>query len=128
MSYGYFKNTSADFDTVDEKIRQTLADNGFGVITEIDVKSTFKTKLDADFQPYKIIGACNPAIAYKALSEEPDVGLLLPCNVVVIDNLDGTIRVGAIDAEKMLTISGRDDLKMLADKVNSLLKIAIDAV
>jgi uncharacterized protein (DUF302 family) len=128
MSYGYFKNISADFKTVDEKIRQTLAENGFGVITEIDVKSTFKTKLDVDFRPYTIIGACNPAIAHKALSEEPDVGLLLPCNVVVIDNLDGTIKVGAIDAKKMLSLSGRDDLHVLADKVNSLLKNAIDSV
>lgn len=128
MSYGYFKNIKSDFNTVDKKIRQTLADNDFGVITEIDVKSTLKTKLNAEFRPYKIIGACNPAIAHKALSEEPDVGLLLPCNVIVTDNLDGTIRVGAIDAEKMLSITDRNDLQGLADEVNSLLKNAIDAV
>ncbi len=128
MSYGYFRILKDDFNQIDQRIRETLAENGFGVITEIDVRQTMKNKLDVEFKPYKILGACNPQFAHQALTLEPDIGLLLPCNVIIEDNQDGTVRVGAIDAEKMLDITGREDLIGFAREVNILLKKSIDTI
>ncbi len=128
MNYGYQRILKIGFNEVDEKVRTALQDQGFGVLTEIDVKSTLKTKLDVDFRPYKILGACNPKIAHQALSAEPGIGLLLPCNIVIWDNEDGTVTVSAIDAQKMLSVTGRDDLEELSNRVNVLLRTAIDAI
>jgi uncharacterized protein (DUF302 family) len=109
-------------------VRATLQSQGFGILTEIDVKSTFKKKLNIDFKPYKILGACNPNIAFQALSEELEIGLLLPCNVVIWGNDDDTVTVSAIDAKKMLSVTGRDDLEELSAQVNNSLRAAIDAI
>ncbi len=128
MSYGYFRTLKMDFDTANEKIREALAENGFGVITEIDVKETVKKKLDVEFRPYLILGACNPNFAHQALLTEPDVGLLLPCNLILEDNQDGTVRIGAIDANQMLSVTGREDLKEMAGEVNNLLRKAVDSL
>jgi len=128
MSYGYFRILKDDFNQIDQRIRETLVENGFGVVTEIDVRQTMKNKLDVEFKPYKILGACNPQFAHQALTLEPDIGLLLPCNVIIEDNQDGTVRVGAIDAEKMLDITGREDLIGFAKEVNILLKKSIDTI
>ncbi len=128
MKYGYSKIIQLGMEKTEEKVRRTLQSKGFGVLTEIDVKKTLKTKLDVDFRPYKILGACNPNIAHQALSEEPGIGLLLPCNIVIWDNEDGTVTLSAIDARQMLSVTGRNDMEPLSNQVNQLLTEAIDAV
>ncbi|MDP6836878.1 MAG: DUF302 domain-containing protein [Candidatus Marinimicrobia bacterium] len=128
MSYGYERVVEDTISEVDGRIRDELKKRGFGVLTEIDVKQTLKEKLDVDFRRYRILGACNPPIAHQALSQELQIGLLLPCNVVLWENDDDTTTVAAIDAKQMLAITGRDDLEELANKVNGLLEQAVDAV
>ena len=128
MSYGYERVVEDTISEVDGRIRDELKKRGFGVLTEIDVKQTLKEKLDVDFRRYRILGACNPPIAHQALSQELQIGLLLPCNVVLWENDDDTTTVAAIDAKQMLAITGRDDLEELANKVNDLLEQAVDAV
>lgn len=128
MNYGYSRIIPLGMDETEKKVRESLQLKGFGILTEIDVKSTLKVKLDIDFRPYKILGACNPNIAHQALSEEPGIGLLLPCNVVIWDNEDGTVTLSAIDAKQMLSVTGRSDLEPLSIQVNQLLIEAIDAV
>lgn len=128
MKYGYGRQLSISMNEAEEKIRVSLQSQGFGVLTEIDVKSTLNAKIGVDFKPYKILGACNPNIAYQALTEEQEIGLLLPCNIVIWDNEDGTVNVSAIDAKKMLSVTGRDDLEELSTQVNGLLHAAIDAI
>jgi uncharacterized protein (DUF302 family) len=125
-AYGIEKRLSIGYDQAVEKVTQTLKAEGFGVLTSIDVKATLKAKLDADFKRYVILGACNPTLAYKALTEENDVGLLLPCNVVVYETEEGGSVVSAIDPEAMLSVTGRDDLKTLAGEVKAKLARAIE--
>jgi len=125
-AYGIEKRLSIGYDEAVEKVTATLKEEGFGVLTTIDVKATLKAKLDADFKRYVILGACNPKLAYQAFTAENDVGLLLPCNVVVYE-ADGGSVVAAIDPEAMLSVTGRDDLKPLAREVKTRLARAIDA-
>lgn len=102
------------------RVRDALSTEGFGVLTEIDVSRTLKERLDVDFRPYRILGACNPALAHEALSRELDVGLLLPCNVVVYGADDPERSVVAIlDPESQLAVSGRDDVAPMAREVRS---------
>ncbi|MBT3216446.1 MAG: DUF302 domain-containing protein [Candidatus Marinimicrobia bacterium] len=128
MDYGYQRIIDKSFDEVDVAIRETLKEQGFGVLTEIAVDETLKNKLNEDFRRYKILGACHPPTAFHALSEEPEIGLLLPCNVTLWENDDGSVTLSAINAKKMLSVTGRDDLDELANQVNSWLKTAVDAV
>ncbi|MCH7613209.1 MAG: DUF302 domain-containing protein [Candidatus Marinimicrobia bacterium] len=128
MDYGYQRIINKSFDEVDADIRNALQDQGFGVLTEIVVDETFKKKLNVDFRRYKILGACHPTTAFKALSTELEIGLLLPCNVTIWENEDGTVTLSAINAAKMLSVSGRDDLDELAGQVTDWLKAAVDAV
>jgi len=128
MKYGYQRTVSLSFDDVDNRIRASLKANGFGVITEINVKDTMKEKLNKSFKKFKILGACNPPVAFEALSIENEIGLLLPCNVTIWENEDGSTTVSAIDAKKMLSITGLDTVEHLAAQVNDLLKKSVDAV
>jgi len=109
--------------------RAALMEQGFGVLTEIDVRATFKKKLDVEFRPYVILGACNPTLAHRALSAETAIGLLLPCNVIVYAGDDpGTSVVAVLDPEAQLGLTGRDDLKPLASEVRAKLNRVLDAV
>ena len=109
-----------DFDTALQKVTDALKAEGFGVLTEIDVKATLKKKLDVDFRPYKILGACNPPLAYRALSAAPEVGLLLPCNVTVAQVDDG-IEVGIIDPLGMMGFVAHPDLEPVAEEARQRL-------
>ena len=128
MNYGYQRTVQLSFEDADNRIRETLEENGFGVLTEIDVKNTLKKKLDKDFQKYIILGACNPPLAFEALNDEQAIGLLLPCNVVLWENEDLSTTIAAIDANKMMTIVENNHLYSLANKVNTLLQKAVDNV
>jgi len=128
MDYGYQRNVDIPFDDVESNIRDKLQEQGFGILTEISVDETLKEKLDQDFRRYKILGACHPPTAFEALSSELEIGLLLPCNVTIWENEDGTVTISAINAEKMLGFTQRDDLEHLSVQVNDWLKAAVDAV
>lgn len=127
MNYGYQRTVNIDFDEVDTKVRETLMEQGFGILTEIDVKQAFKEKLNIDFQRYRILGSCNPPMAHEALTAELEVGMLMPCNVVIWENDDGSVTVSAADAEKLLAVTDAD-LSTIAVEANQRLKTAIDAV
>ena len=128
MSYGYTRRVDLDVDAAIERVTETLSEEGFGVLTSIDVKATLKKKLDEDTAPYVILGACNPNYAHQALQMERPLGLLLPCNVVVYEDADGSTVVGAIDAHAMLGVVGNPALDPVAEQVNAGLKRAVDAV
>lgn len=128
MKYGYQKTVSISFKDVDSKIRSTLAENGFGVITEVDIKKTFKEKLNIDYPRFRILGACNPELAEKALKMQSEVAMLMPCNVVFWENEDSTVTLSAIDAEQQLSVTEHDDLIQIGKDVNIMLKTAIDRV
>ena len=107
---------NADFETALARVIAALKIEGFGVLTEIDVKETLKKKLDVDFRPYKILGACNPPLAYRALSTAPEVGLLLPCNVVVAQVEEGVTEVSLVDPLAMLGVVAYADLRTVAEE------------
>ncbi|NQY83876.1 MAG: DUF302 domain-containing protein [Alcanivorax sp.] len=110
----------ADFDEVDNRTRQSLTDHGFGVLTEIDVKATMKEKLDKEMPAYRILGACNPAMAWEAIGVEPRVGAMLPCNVILRETSEG-IEVSAIDPVASMTAIENNELKQVAGKVREAL-------
>ena len=126
MSYSISKVVDLTYDEALEKVTEELKKEGFGVLTEIDVKATLKEKLAVDVPKYKILGACNPPFAHKALKAEPGVGLLLPCNVVVYETESGETIVAAINAQAMLSIIGRDDIVPIAEEVNKRMNRVID--
>jgi uncharacterized protein (DUF302 family) len=127
--YGIKRTVSLTYEEAVQKVTETLKAEGFGVLTEIDVKATLKKKLDKDFTRYIILGACNPALAFRALSTELDIGLLLPCNVVVYEDpqTKETI-VGAIDPAVMFQVTGQEELKTISEEVKHKLTRAIEAV
>ena len=120
--YSFSTNLKGNMSTVEQQVIDALKVEGFGVLTEIDVQATLKEKLDIDQRPYKILGACNPSLAHQALEAEPDVGLLLPCNVVVREEEDASITVAFMDPEAVLTLVNRDDIGQLAKEVKSRLE------
>lgn len=129
LTYGFRKTLRATVDEADARVREELKKEGFGVLTEIDVKATLKEKLDVDFRPYKILGACNPPLAHRALMEEVDIGLLLPCNVVVYaGDEEGTAVVSVMDPVKQLGVAGRDDMRAMADDVRGRMKRVVEAL
>lgn len=125
--YGYKQVVDLPFPEAVSRLKDALKDEGFGVLTEIDLKAKFKEKLDKDFGEYLILGACNPSLAYGALEMDIDLGLLLPCNAVVYER-DGKTVIALIDAEKMLSVTGSDELAGLATEVNEKLKRAMSSI
>ncbi len=117
MTYGKIVTTPLSQDEAVDRIKALLKDEGFGVLCDIDVSKTLHEKAEVDFRPYRILGACNPAFAHRALEEEAQLGLLLPCNVVV-QVLSGVTTVSAIDARALLSVVGNAGLLELADEVN----------
>ena len=120
--YGFSVTVPGSFDEVVEKTTEALKTEGFGVLTEIDVKATLKKKIDVDRKPYKILGACNPVLANQALNCEPDIGLLLPCNVVVREEDNGSVTVLFMDPEAVLKLVDREEVAVLARQVREKLQ------
>ena len=118
---------NAGFEDVDKRTRQALADHGFGVLTEIDVKATMKKKLDKDMSAYRILGACNPGMAWEAIGLEPRVGAMLPCNVILREVAEG-IEVSAIDPVASMTAIDNDGLKQVAWKVRDMLSKVVESI
>lgn len=127
-SYGYSKQLIMPFERAVEKVAAKLKEQGFGVLTDIDVKKTLKEKLNVDFKNYRILGACNPPRAYKALQKEEEIGLLLPCNVIVYERDDGSIVVSTQRPTVAFTVVGNPALEPLAQEVETILKGVIDAL
>ncbi|CAM5545020.1 MULTISPECIES: DUF302 domain-containing protein [Streptomyces] len=124
MSYDRTVRLDTDFDATVTAVRRALADQGFGVLTEIDVKATLKEKLGADVEDYVILGACNPPLAHRALETDRSIGLLLPCNVVVRRDGDRTT-VQALDPTTMVTLTGLPALEPVADEATARLDAAL---
>jgi uncharacterized protein (DUF302 family) len=124
-TYTLSATTELGFTEAAERVREELEAEGFGILCEIDVQATLKEKLDVDGEPYLILGACNPPLAHRALEAEPDLGTLLPCNVVVYRR-GGTTTISAIDAERMLSIVGKDELAPIAAEVRSKLAAVVE--
>ncbi|MDQ7063204.1 MAG: DUF302 domain-containing protein [candidate division KSB1 bacterium] len=127
MSYYYSKTLNKSFDEAIEAVTQALQEEGFGILTEIDVKETLKKKLDVDFRPYKILGACNPPFAHKALLAEEKIGLMLPCNVIVQQKEEG-VEVAAVDPIASMAGVKNDNLASIATQVRDKLKKVIDSL
>ena len=122
LSYGFQREVPVPFEDAVAATRDALAAKGFGVLTEIDVRATLRKKLDVDFRPYVILGACNPPLAHQALTAERAIGLLLPCNVVVYAaDAPGRSVVAVLDPVAQLGITGREDIRPMAEQVRALL-------
>lgn len=126
--YGFTVAVKGSFDEAVARVTEELKKEGFGVLTEIDVKATLKAKLDIEKRPYKILGACNPQLANQAIDAEPDIGLLLPCNVVVRQAEDESIIVGFMDPAAVLGLVGREELQALGTEVRTRLERVRDAL
>jgi len=128
MKYFFEKTIDGSFETAKEKITKALKEQGFGILTEIDLKTTLKNKLDVEFKPYTILGACNPNFAYQALQKEDKIGLMLPCNVIVQDAGGGKTTVAAVDPVISMKGVENPDLEGIASEVRQKLQFAIEAI
>jgi uncharacterized protein (DUF302 family) len=126
MEYYFSKTIGGTFENAIQKVTDALKAEGFGILTEIDIKTTLKKKLDVDFYNYKILGACNPPFAYKALLAEDKIGTMLPCNVIIQEKVQGQIEVSAVDpAASMLSVEN-DDLREIATEIRAKLQNVIE--
>jgi uncharacterized protein (DUF302 family) len=126
--YSFGKTVALPFDAAVQRITAELAHVGFGVLTEIDVQATMKKKLGLEMAPYLILGACNPLLASRAIAAEPQIGALLPCNVVVRQQVNGEVRVEVMDPNAVLTLVDRPEVAKIANEVSGLLVQALDKV
>lgn len=128
MDYYYSKVIDVTFEEAITKVKEELKNQGFGVLTEIDVRETLKKKLDVDFRKYKILGACNPQFAYQALQKEDKIGLMLPCNVILQEHNEGKVEVSVIDPIASMQAIENPDLLGVAEQVQAKLKSVIDSL
>jgi uncharacterized protein (DUF302 family) len=128
MSYYFTKSLDLPFDDAIHRVTEELKKEGFGILTDIDVKATLKKKLNVDFKKYRILGACNPPFAYQALQAEDKIGTMLPCNVIVQENLDGGAEVSAIDPIASMQAVKNPNLEGVAQEVRTKLKKVIDSL
>lgn len=128
MSYCLSKKVEMDFETAVKRVVEELTREGFGVLTEIDVKATFKKKLDVNFRNYRILGACNPPFAYRALMAEPNIGTMLPCNVIVQECADGTVEVSAIKPLDSMQAVENAALRPVAEEIQLKLGKVVDSL
>ena len=128
MKYSYSKDIKSGFENTERKVHAALMEVGFGVLTEINMKDAFRNKLNLEYKNYKILGACNPTLAHEALESESLIGILMPCNILIIDNEDQTTKVVFPIAKSLLEVTENNAIVELADKVDDLLKSAFDAV
>ena len=128
MGYGYQRVINDSFENVEIRTRELLMEQGFGVLTEVNVRETLKIKLDVEFSKYMILGVCNPPIAFDALKIEKGVGLFMPCNIVLWENEDGSTTVNAADTTIMSDRIQNDEIEEIAQRVNKILKTALDKI
>ena len=126
MSYYFYKTVNDDFDTTISNVTEELKKEGFGILTEIDLKETLKKKLDVDFRRYKILGACNPHFAHEALKAEDTIGTMLPCNVIVQEHEDGKVEISAVDPVASMMAIQNEKLGEVANEVREKLKKVIN--
>ena len=128
IRYGFGKTVELDFDQAIERVMQVLQGEGFGVLADIDIAGAMKKKLDQDMPPYRILGACNPPLAHRALTAEPSIGLLLPCNVVVRQDATGKVHVEFMDPDAVLQLVDKPDIAELAAEVKQRLERVMQAL
>ena len=126
MSYYFSKTITGNFDDTIQKVTEALKTEGFGILTEIDIKATLKKKLDVDFYNYKILGACNPPFAYKALLAEDKIGTMLPCNVIVQEKVAGQVEVSAVDPAASMQAVENNALNEIAAEIRTRLQKVIE--
>ena len=128
MKYSYSKDIESNFEDTEHKIRKALVNVVFGVLTEVNMKDAFKEKLNLEYKNYKILGACNPTLAHNALESEILIGILMPCNILLIDNENNSTKIVFPIAKSLLEVTENDVISYLADKVDDLLRSAFDAI
>jgi len=128
MTYYFEKNTNYDFDTAVKRIKEELQKEGFGILAEIDMKKTLKEKINADFMQYKILEACNPPFAYESLKAEANIGIMLPCNIVIRETKDQQTKVAVVNPVSAMQGVKNDKMDAIARQIQTKLKNALNAV